>query len=458
MSLRLRIALLNGVLLLASIALGALITGFEVRKVLGEELAAALAGARQTAASAFEDLPRSDHPARDLRQLVGTFDGNRHVRASLMGPRGRSVWASRSDDPGAPPPSWFRHMVEVAPDPASLPVPPTTFGSAALVLTPTPGLDVRAAWGEFSTLMIMFATMAAIGLLLVYLAIGAALKPLTVLALRFRQIGAGDYSGRVAETGPPELEHLQQGFNRMADELEDTTGRNRLLTEYVAKLQEEERAEIARDLHDEIGPHLFAVNLDAEMIAQLGATSEQGGIAERAREIQGSVQYMQRHVRDLLGRLRPTQVTEFGLDAAIEELVRFWSDRRPDIAFEVSSPKEDIPEPVAEIAYRIVQESLNNAVRHGQPTSVRITIERHYDRGLLVSVDNDRDAEVSPMPAIVPGSGLGLIGMRERVEAQGGTLNYGLSGAGSGWTVSVQLPLVPQTWPPPQRLQNGQRT
>jgi two-component system sensor histidine kinase UhpB len=329
MSLRLRIALLNGLLLLASIALGALITGFEVRKVLGEELAAALAGARQTAASAFEDLPRSDHPARDLRQLVGTFDGNRHVRASLVAPRGGSVWTSRSDDPGAPPPSWFRHMVEVAPGAARLPVPPTTFGPAVLVLTPTPGVDVRAAWGEFSTLMIMFATMAAIGLLLVYLAIGAALKPLTVLALRFRQIGAGDYSGRVAETGPPELEHLQHGFNRMADELEDTTGRNRLLTEYVAKLQEEERAEIARDLHDEIGPHLFAVNLDAEMIAQLGATSGQGGIAERAREIQGSVQYMQRHVRDLLGRLRPTQVTEFGLAAAIEELVRFWSDRRP---------------------------------------------------------------------------------------------------------------------------------
>jgi two-component system sensor histidine kinase UhpB len=443
MPLRLRVVLLIGLVLLARMALGALVAGYQVRHVLSEELAAGLGGARQTAASAFEDLPQSDHPVRDLRQLVATFDGNRHVRATLVGPGGYPVWTSRTDSSGAPPPRWFRYLLGRVPAAIALQVPGTGAGPETLVLTPTPDLDVQAAWSEFLALMGVLVSTAAAGLLLVYLVIGAAFRPLTLLAHQFRRIGAGDYSGRVADTGPSELLHLQRGFNHMAEELAATTERNRALTEQLAKLQEEERADIARDLHDEIGPYLFAVNLDAEMIAQLGESGRHAAIPERVREIQSAVQYMQRQVRDLLGRLRPTQVTEFGLKAAIEDLVRFWATRQPEITFDLSLPEDEIPEATAEVVYRIVQEAMNNAVRHGKPESVRILVARNGDGGLFVSVDDDGSPVASPAPGGATGSGLGLIGMRERVEAGGGSLTYGPNPDGPGWTTAARLRLAP---------------
>ena len=443
MPLRLRVVILIGLVLFASMALGALVAGYQVRRALSAELAAGLSGARQTVASAFEDLPQSDHPARDLRQLVATFDGNRHVRATLVGPVGRTVWISRFDTPSASPPQWFSRLLRVTPAAMTLEVPGASAGHARLVLTATPDLDVRAAWNEFLALMAVLVSTAAAGLLLVYLVIGAAFRPLTLLALQFKRIGAGDYSSRVDETGPPELLHLQRGFNHMAAELAATTARNRLLTDQLATLQEEERADIARDLHDEIGPHLFAVNLDAEMIAQLSESGRHAAIPERAREIQSGVRHMQRQVRDLLGRLRPTQVTEFGLNAAIEDLVQFWATRRPDIAFDLALTQDEIPEAVAEVVYRIVQEAANNAVRHGQPASIRIRVEREGEERLFVSVDDDGARAGSPAPLASEGGGLGLIGMRERVEAGGGSLIYGPDPTGSGWTTAAHLRLAP---------------
>lgn len=442
MPLRLRVVLLIGLVLIASMGLGALVAGYQVRRALSAELAAGLSGARQTAASAFEDLPQSDHPSRDLRQLVATFDGNRHVRATLIGPGG-PLWTSRSDSPSPPPPLWFRRLLRVAPASMTVPVPLTRAGAAVLVLTATPELDVRAAWSEFLALTAVLVSTAAAGLLLVYLVIGAAFRPLTLLALQFKRIGAGDYSGRVDETGPTELLHLQRGFNHMAAELAATTARNRQLTDQLATLQEEERADIARDLHDEIGPHLFAVSLDAEMIAQLNETGEYAAIPERVREIQGGVRHMQRQVRDLLGRLRPTQLTEFGLNAAIEDLVQFWATRRPDITFNLALTKDDIPEPVAEVVYRIVQEAANNAVRHGQPESIRIRVKKEGKGRLFVSVDDDGARAGASAPLASTGGGLGLIGMRERVEAGGGSLIYGPNDRGSGWTTAAHLRLPP---------------
>src|SRR5580700_6859156 len=92
---------------------------------------------------------------------------------------------------------------------------------------------------------------------------------------------------------------------------------------------------MTRDLHDEIGPHLFAVNVDASMIGQLAATGRTGEIAPQVRAIQRGVAHMQKLVRDILERLRPTPVTELGFEAAVGDLVVFWRERQPGIAFDV---------------------------------------------------------------------------------------------------------------------------
>lgn len=439
MSLRVRVVALIGAVLLLSMLMGTFAAGYQARQALSAELVAGLGGAGQTVVGAFEDLPKSDHAARDLRQLVATFDGNRHVHATLLAADGRVASVSRTDTAGPRPPPWFRNLLGPTPRPVAIDVPLAGSGYRAIVLTPLADLDVGAAWREFIGVVVVLSGSAAVGLFFVYLVIGAAFRPLRVLATQFGRISTGDYSGRVAEDGPAELLSLQRGFNQMALQLAATTERNRLLTDQLLTIQDEERADIARDLHDEIGPHLFAVNMDAEMIAQLGEARRYAAIPDQVRAIQAAVGHMQRQVRDLLGRLRPTSVTELGLNAAVADLVRFWTLRRPDIAFHVTSLEDEtrVPEPTKEVIYRIVQEAANNAVRHGNPTSIRIAIAMQGERAVNVSVSDD-GAHGEPQPKA---GGLGLLGMRERVVAAGGSLTFGPNAGASGWTTAAQLSL-----------------
>jgi two-component system sensor histidine kinase UhpB len=298
---------------------------------------------------------------------------------------------------------------------------------------------VDAVWREFSGIVVMLCLSAVAGLILVYALIGRALRPLQALSDAFIHVGAGDYGGRVPTAGPTELLRLQTGFNSMVEQLTHMSERNRHLTDQLLTLQDEERAEIARDLHDEFGPHLFAVNMDAEMIVQLCAGGSQETVVRQARSIQGAVGHMQRQVRDLLLRLRPTPVTELGFRAAVD-LVRFWTARRPEIAFDLDLDESaPLKESLKDVAYRVIQEGVNNAVRHGRPAWIRIQVGPSPPDTLAVAVLDDG----SPLGGSPGPGGLGLIGMRERVAASGGRLTFGPRRDG-GWMVAARLPLEAQ--------------
>jgi len=250
------------------------------------------------------------------------------------------------------------------------------------------------------------------------------------------RIGGGDYAARAPEAGPPELAALGRGVNEMARRLAAMRDHNRTLEEQILTLQDEERADIARDLHDEIGPHLFAANVDAAMIASLIGSGRGEAALTQVRSIQAAIAHMQRLVRDILGRLRPTRLVELGLAAAVLDLIEFWRARRPGLAFESRLPGDEsgLPEAVQETAYRLVQESLSNAIRHGAPATIAVTVEWDGD-GLRVEVLNDG-------PSAPPAArGFGLTGMAERVAAAGGTLEAGPAGGG-GWRVAARLPLA----------------
>ena len=93
------------------------------------------------------------------------------------------------------------------------------------------------------------------------------------------------------------------------------------------------------------------------------------------RSIAAAIGHIQRLVRDILRRLRPTHLAELGLSSAILDLVSFWKARRPEIEFQTAlADDRELPEAVQETLYRIVQESLSNAVRHGAPRSIRVAI------------------------------------------------------------------------------------
>ena len=432
MSLRGRVIALVALMLLVSVSIYVAIYWSGARSELAAELDAARTGGLQTVRSAFEDLPRSDHPQRDLRQLVATFDGNRHVTAAVLDPSGRVRIVSKAEMPRQPAPAWFAASLRPDLQPAMIRVPDDS--NDVLSLRPEPASDIAARWSATVNAAGVFAVAAALGLALIYWVIGRALAPLVDLSRGLGAIGASGYRERVREEGPPELHSLQKGFNAMAERLAEIDDRNRALEAQLLTIQDEERAEIARDLHDEIGPHLFAVALDADMIGRCLSQGEIRLIPDQVHSIQSAVSYMQRQVRDLIARLRPTRAAELGLEAAIGDLVTFWQARQPDVEFvaELVGVDTYVPEPLRDVIYRVVQESVANALKHAESKQLSIAVVRARD-GVAVSVANF--GTLKPTTSELPG--LGLASMRERVQAAGGSLR--IDRANKGWTVAARF-------------------
>jgi two-component system sensor histidine kinase UhpB len=433
MSLRLRVVVAVALLFLTGSAVGVALAGWQAQKVLREELVAALDGGRLTVGAAYLSLPRSDDPPRDLGRLVASFDGARHIEASLVDAAGRRLAVSRPL-PVRPAPVWFARQFDPGVGQTRLLVPAS--GGETVVLAPVAANDIAAVWAELVDLIAVLAVAFAVGAGLLWLMVGRALRPLSDFSVAFERIGRGDYAAEVGEAGPSELARVGRSVNEMAGRLAAMQARTLRLEQQLATLQDEERADLARDLHDEIGPHLFAVNVDAAMARRLIGEGDPGEALRPIDAIQQSVAHMQRLVRDILGRLRPSELIDLGLASAIGELVKFWRARHPGIVFEVRVAEDEslaLTDEARETLYRVVQEALANAVRHGRPARIDVEVRRLSGTEVAAVIADD-----GPLTGAAEGSGFGLIGMRERVAAAGGTLAIE---RGAGWRVTARLPV-----------------
>ena len=435
-SLRARVLAAVGLTLSLSLASGAVLAGLRARDSLRAELQAALAGASQSAAEPFGDMVTAGHAARDLMRFTLSFDGSRHLRATAFDARGRIMVRSRPQTPASPAPLWFARWMRT--DIASLDLAPAGAQSETVRVEVVDANDLADAWSELTRIMAAFAVFSLIGAAAIYALIGTALAPLSRLSDAFQRIGLGDYGVRASPRGVSELAHLTSGFNAMAVRLADIDRRNRSLEEQLLTLQDEERAEIARDLHDEIGPYLFAVNLDATLAERLSQEGRADEARERLVSIRSAVDHMQRQVREMLNQLRPTPAVDLGLHAALGDVVDFWREKRPEIDFQLDldCDDEELEPRQAEALWRVTQEALSNAMRHARPKAVTVALSAPEPGLVRVRIDDDGGAgPADPRP----GSGFGLRGMRERMAAAGGDLKIEAE-PGRGWRVEATAP------------------
>ncbi len=446
MPLRVRLIALVGLVLLASLACGSALIAWHAAASVRTELRAALDVGTRTIRNGFDDLSRSSDRAADLRHLIATFNGNRHVRAALVDTQDQPMAVSRLFEPTVAVPDWFRRIIAGNPGVVRLSVPESP---AAVILQAEPVNELGEVWGESRDAMLVLSAFALLSALLICTAVGRALRPLEQLSTAFARIGEGDYQGMLPEHGPPELARLATGFNRMTERLAVVASQNRRLNERLLTLQSEERADLARDLHDEVGPMLFAVDMTAATIERLVETGRTTDITTHARSIHDAVARMQRHVRALLERLRPLHAV--GLETSIGRLIAFWQARRPEIAFSVTvSVEEDsIGDDVKETIYRVIQEAMSNAIRHGSPTRVQV-VAADVESGVRIAVTDD-GVGMPPNGFAAPGAQrLGLVGMRERVMAMAGSLAIQPGPNGKGLMLVALLPCAVSAQPEDQ--------
>ncbi len=447
MSLRFRLISLVCLVLLISLSLAGYIAYSNASRSVRTEMRAALLVGQQTVETAIDRLQNARDPSRDLDDLVASFQGNRHLRLRHAGEMPAFTAPSMEKSEFGRPPAWFVHLIGVSPEIEQIPIAIGGRDYGTIVIETDPYNETLEVWNEFAESLATLAVFGSLTILLIYVFIGRTLRPLDRLAAALEEVGDGRYRVRIGGRPAPELSRLRDNFNRMAARLADTAAENRRLNERLLKLQEEERGELARDLHDEVSPYLFAINADAATASRLIENGRASDASAHVQSISDAVRHMQRHVRRMLGRLRPIGLAEFGLREAIENLVAFWRRRRPEIRYEVaiSVDCEDLVDVVGTAICRIVQEALSNALRHAEPKRVAISIERDRDleRGrdeirLSVADDGGGMRDLDKL-------GYGLVGISERVGAVGGRLSISnRSGEGFAMVAALPYPQAPE--------------
>jgi two-component system sensor histidine kinase UhpB len=442
LSLRLGLILAIAVILASTLLVSALLTYRHAIHKIDVEMQSALAAAQRTVRVALQDIedPGSEDIGGDNRQvsrLLRTFDGNRHVRIELKTSAGDSVLTSKPADMAGSVPAWFINAIAPTESPARIDWPQGRSRGEYILVTADPRNEAAEVWGDsrlhlMTILLFCLLTLSILSILLSY-----ALSPLSRFLSAFERMGRGEVGEMLPMKGPAEFQQLSAGFNRMSGLLAESHEKNRRLDEQLEAVQEEERASLARDLHDDVGPLLFSVDVDATTIRDIADKRGDAAVSERAASIQEAVAHVKEQVRSILWQLRPGVVLDLGLANAIENMLAPLRQRHADVTFRLDMPKRSWRPQIDIALLAIVREAVLNALKHGKPTRIDIRIASDDGRTVEALIRNN-GSSLSKENAT---GRLGVISMQERTHLLGGRLDVINASDGRGVEVRVTIPL-----------------
>jgi signal transduction histidine kinase len=268
-------------------------------------------------------------------------------------------------------------------------------------------------------------------------------RPIEVLAAAAAAAGDGVYVRVKNGGGPREVAALADAFNGMLDRREQADGRMRdgerklkALSERLLTVQEEERARIARELHDDLGQSLTALKMD--VVGLLQNTEQPPALAPIRERILRTLDSTVTSVQRISSELRPSVLDDLGLVAAIDAEARLFEERS-GIECELSVIGDVPVEAERDTASdRIVQEELTNVARHSNATRTELRLRNRGDELLLEIRDDGRGVTTEEIGDPLS---FGLIGIRERAAVIGGIVQIeGVDGRGT--IVSVRVPVT----------------
>lgn len=420
---------------------------------------------------------RVENSAKNLAWREVMFRGNEGAHAKLAFPEWRSADALRIIGPGycvtlewsesAPSricggsldpaageaPAWFEAMHTRffgAPDPVEKTVTAGRHVVGKVTAEAEPKAAAGRAWRQVSVVLGVAGAMAVAIAVLATLAIGHALRPAGAIVRGLKRLEDGDHDVRLPAFAAREFGHVSRAFNALTERLARTTEQRASVTRRLFQVQEEERRSLARDLHDEFGQCLTATRALAAAVAS--SARDRPDVSESAREIGAISESMAATLRSTLQRLRPPDIDEIGLEQSLGHLVSSWNARtsvamrRPTFRLEVVGDISDASTQSALTIYRIAQEGLTNAAKHGSPSEVKVRIVRASTSDITVSIVDDGGGAVETTSF---GYGHGLLGLRERVDALGG--KFVATNAPSGVSLSAIVPVAGEASAPEKK-------
>ncbi|MFD1416627.1 sensor histidine kinase [Oceanobacillus jeddahense] len=266
-------------------------------------------------------------------------------------------------------------------------------------------------------------------------------------------ISAGDLSLRVKNIKKDEVGELASTFNEMADNLinshnqidtllKELQEKEKLRSKLILKLlsvQEDERRRISRELHDETSQALTSLMVTMRVLANEAKDEEQQQLLYTSRDIAADIL---RQIRDLAVDLRPPILDNMGIVSAVKTYVKDFNEKYDVDTFFYTSVTEikEIDDNATLAIYRIVQESLNNVIKHTEATKVEVTLTIEDNHIKLIITDNGQGIKETDFMKAQAQNRIGIHGMKERVEVQGGSFSIQTNQQG-GTEIIVTLPL-----------------
>ncbi|CAO3358290.1 histidine kinase [Azospirillum melinis] len=454
MSLKWRLTALFALFLLLFVGAGGSVIVADARERVHAEmesvldLAGVLIGQSvATGAPNLGNRPAGEHIAA-LSALLVPARKLRHVQIRLLDHAGAVIGETGASEARDDIPGWFAALIGAQPRLRRIDLPPSDGEAAAYAVIAEPWDEVAEAWETLRALGLCAAVLSAGLLLLLSLAVGRALAPLRLFQRELARMEHGDFGVRLVQVSVPDLTPIAEGIRALGDSLASTRTENQRLAAQLVEVEDRERRELARDIHDELGPSLFALKIDAHELLKLArdpAAAQPALIDEQGEAVMASIETIHQLSRRVLGRLRPAVLDHLPLSVVLRDELDRWRRQKPDIAWrlDLHGPLDDLSDPIRLTVYRVIQEAIMNAVRHAGAQTIAVSAERRAEAGaecVVVSVcDDGHGGGVQGGAEALPIGGFGIPGMTERVHALAGSLTVRPS-EGGGTTVRANIP------------------
>ena len=388
-------------------------------------------------------LLESNDPKDGLHRLIGELKYLRHASVSLASHKqdvNRS-YQSKIEN------TWLSGWNGLHITPLRIPLEVHGQLLDTIVITPRPGDEFSELLETIFRIFEWGAVISVFTLALTWLIINRSLRPVHTLRDAMLRMSSGEFNLRVPEVGPPEIKSICGSLNVLAAALQVTRQDNKRLTADMIMIQDEERRDIARELHDELGPYLFTMRTEASLISRELEKPEidQARVQRLNGEILGHLDLLQQTNRRVLERLTPAGLAELGLSGALRAMIEMWRRNKNgvDLDFSIEGNIDGLDETRKLTVYRVVQEGLTNAFRHSGASHIEVSVSlpvpvtssaAQHERILKIIIrDNGRGRDSASV------DGFGIRAMRERVCAMAGSLAIDTA-EHSGTSLDVSLP------------------
>jgi two-component system sensor histidine kinase UhpB len=435
LSLRMRLLLPLGAMFVAAVLIGGLALQIFAPGQLMDESEPAQRSAKAVAGALNRALATSANPEQTLDafvQALGTSESIRfrpsgtgapHIQPEVRTPLGRV-------------PRWFVDLIAMPDIDAAFPVTIKDRQVGEIVFSPDISAEVYEKWIGFLALVFIAIVLMLLTGGLAHFTAGSAIKSLHALGEGLARLRNGHYEQPIVPSGPPEIRRGAEEANELARTLGRLSQDNRSLLRKMLSLQDDERQDIARELHDELGPLLFGIGANTVALVE-SPPSDLAGLEASAQGILQSVEALQYANRRILDRLRPLYIQELGLERSIHTLLQNARAQAPELKLSarIDPGLNEIDGLLSQTVYRLIQESVTNVLRHANARALDVmAIRREHELAVEISDDGIGLAASQAF-------GRGLTGMQERVRALSGT--FELLRKDGRTLVRCQLPSIP---------------